>query len=267
MVLIPIVIILVLSTTQFWISLVIAVVAFIGARELLAMVSNRSGGDGSDEGGWRFLGALPAAVLPVFVYFSGFQIILPYLTLTVFVCIVLRLRFGRDLTGSFNWLLGVLLSVFYLAIPLTAFVGIKSFEGGGYWILFVLVIVWANDTFAYYSGRLIGSTKLSPVISPNKTYEGAVGGLVGGVVIAFLYNHFLSMGLGIFELIILAIILGVIGIIGDLAESLIKRATGVKDSGNLIPGHGGLLDRIDSLIFTIPVIYYYLLWQGVAASG
>jgi len=263
LVLIPVVIILVLGTSQFWMSVIISVVAFIGARELLAMVSKRQGRGDAVEGGWRFLGALPAAAMPLVVYLGGGGSLLPYMTLFVFVCIALRLRFGRDLTDSLNWLLGVLLGVVYLAVPLTAFVGIKGFERGGYWILFVLVIVWANDTFAYYTGRIFGTNKLSPVISPNKTYEGAIGGLVGGVVVAFLYNHFLSMGLGLFELIIVAIVLGIIGITGDLAESLIKRATGVKDSGNLIPGHGGVMDRIDSLIFTVPALYYYLLWQGV----
>jgi len=100
------------------------------------------------------------------------------------------------------------------------------------------------------------------VISPNKTYEGALGGLVGGVVAALLYNYYLSMGLASPRLIILALILGVVGITGDLAESLIKRASGVKDSGSLIPGHGGVMDRIDSLVFTVPLLYYYLSWQG-----
>ncbi len=242
-------------------AVIIALVAFIGARELLAMVSNRQGG-GVCEGGWRFLGALPAAVTPLVVYFGGAGSILPYMTFFIFVCIVLRLRFGRDLTDSLNWLLGVLLGVVYLAVPLTAFVGIKGLEQGGYWILFVLVIVWANDTFAYYTGKIFGTNKLSPVISPNKTYEGAIGGLVGGAVVGFLYNYFLSMGLGLFEFISVAIILGIIGITGDLAESLIKRATGVKDAGSLIPGHGGVMDRIDSLIFTVPALYYYLLWRG-----
>jgi len=253
----------VLGTSQFWISVIIAVVAFIGARELLAMVSNRQGRAGASSGGWSFLGALPAAAMPLVVYLCGADGILPYMIFFVFACIALRLRFGRDLTDSLNWLLGVLLGVVYLSIPLTAFVGIKGLEQGGYWILFVLVIVWGNDTFAYYTGRVFGTHKLSPVISPNKTYEGAIGGLAGGVVIAFLYNHFLSMGLGLFEFILVAVVLGVIGITGDLAESLIKRATGVKDAGNLIPGHGGVMDRIDSLIFTVPVLYYYLLWKGV----
>ena len=227
------------------------------------MVAKREGKDVNTGGRLGLLGALPAAILPLVVYFGGAGSVLPYLILSVFVCIALRMRFGSDLTDSLNWLLGILLAVVYLAIPLTAFVGIKGIAGGGYWILLVLVIVWANDTFAYYTGRLVGLKKLSPVISPNKTYEGAIGGLVGGVIIALLYNYFLGMELGFFECVFVAIVLGIIGITGDLVESLIKRACDVKDSGNLIPGHGGLMDRIDSLIFTVPALYYYLLWQGV----
>jgi phosphatidate cytidylyltransferase len=244
-------------------SLVMSFVVFLGAKELIRMVANRQGQNTLALGGWTWLGALPAAFLPFFVYLAGYQIVLPYLIFIVFVCLALRMRFGGELSVSLNWLLGVLLALVYLAIPLTAFVGIKGFAGGGFWLLFVMVIVWANDIFAYYTGKLLGTNKLSPVISPNKTYEGAIGGLVGGVVVAFLYNYYFSMGMGFFGIIFVAVILGIIGITGDLAESLIKRATGVKDSGTLIPGHGGVMDRIDSLIFTVPALYYYLLWQGV----
>jgi phosphatidate cytidylyltransferase len=244
-------------------SLVISLVAFLGAKELIQMVANRHGSGVADLGGWTSLGALPAAFLPVFVYLAGSQAVLPYLIFFVFVCLALRMRFGGELSASLNWLLGVLLALVYLAIPLTTFVGIKGLASGGFWLLFVLVIVWANDTFAYYTGKLIGTNKLSPVISPNKTYEGAIGGLVGGVIVAFIYNYYFSMGMGFFAVIFVAVVLGIIGISGDLVESLIKRASGVKDSGTLIPGHGGVMDRIDSLIFTVPALYYYLLWQGV----
>lgn len=258
----PVVIIVVLYASALWMSLVMSVVAFLGARELVSMVSNRNGQNFVDDSGWAIVGALPAAFFPVLVYWAGIQIVLPYLIFFVFVCLAVRMRFGGELSSSLDWLLGVMLGLIYLAVPLTAFVSIKGLEHGGYWILFVLVIVWANDTFAYYTGKTLGTNKLSPVISPNKTYEGAIGGLVGGVVIAFIYNHYFSMELGFFQVIIVAVILGIIGITGDLAESLIKRATGVKDSGSLIPGHGGLMDRIDSLVFTVPALYYYLLWTG-----
>jgi phosphatidate cytidylyltransferase len=112
---------------------------------------------------------------------------------------------------------------------------------------------------AYITGRLIGRHKMSPVISPNKTIEGAAGGIIFGAVAAIVLNLYLELGMGLASVVILSVVIGVVAIIGDLAESVIKRGAGVKDSGSIIPGHGGVLDRIDSIIFTVPVLYYYIL--------
>ena len=134
--------------------------------------------------------------------------------------------------------------------------GLASWPGT--WLVFFpLVVTWVCDTFAMFGGRIFGGPKLSPVISPGKTRSGAIAGIVGALLVALLFGLavFPRAGIeaGLGELLLIAAILSVVGQAGDLAESLLKREAGVKDSGTLIPGHGGILDRFDSLYFVIPV--------------
>ncbi len=124
----------------------------------------------------------------------------------------------------------------------------------------VLAIIWLGDTFALFVGKKFGRTRFASQISPKKTNEGAIGGLAAGVLGAVLLQIFLFQGLPLLHVIGLSVLLGIFGQLGDLAESLLKRAAEIKDSSNLIPGHGGVLDRLDSLLFAFPVTYLYLLF-------
>jgi len=136
---------------------------------------------------------------------------------------------------------------------------IDNMEIGVGLIVLFIAIIWCGDTGAYAIGRLFGRHKLIPTISPGKTIEGTMGGLffgiLGGIAIKYV---FLPEVIALHHVIILGILLGIIGQTGDLGESLLKRNANMKDSGNLIPGHGGVLDRCDSMILTAPVFYYYL---------
>lgn len=130
---------------------------------------------------------------------------------------------------------------------------------------FPLVIVWVCDSAAMFGGRIVGGKKLAPVVSPSKTVAGGIAGLVGGAVVAALWAAFLfppaGVSIGVATAAILGIVLAAVGQVGDLAESLVKREAGVKDSSTLIPGHGGVLDRLDSLYFVLPVAaaaYHFL---------
>jgi phosphatidate cytidylyltransferase len=137
---------------------------------------------------------------------------------------------------------------------------------GNSWLLVLTAITAGSDSGAYYCGRRFGKHKLCPLVSPNKTIEGAVGGFVVGVMGAVLMALLLRVEVSMFFLMPAAFLLTGVGIIGDLTESVIKRATATKDSGTLLGGHGGLLDRIDSLLFAGPVLYYFLVWyQHVTA--
>ncbi|MEO5902561.1 MAG: phosphatidate cytidylyltransferase [Gemmatimonadaceae bacterium] len=130
-------------------------------------------------------------------------------------------------------------------------------------VMFPIAVTWATDTGAYAFGRMLGKHKLIPAVSPAKTIEGAIGGLLVAIIGAWLYSHlllrpFAQLGLSPTGLVIFGIAIGVVGQLGDLAESLLKRDAGVKDSSKLLPGHGGILDRFDSLLFVLPVAYLLL---------
>lgn len=121
------------------------------------------------------------------------------------------------------------------------------------------LIVFAGDTFAYYTGRKFGKNKLAPKVSPGKTVEGAIGGLIGNILVVVIAHFSFFPELRLVHGIPLALVMGALGITGDLCESMIKRGAKAKDAGKLIPGHGGLLDRLDSMLFNAPVLYYFYL--------
>ncbi len=135
---------------------------------------------------------------------------------------------------------------------------IADLPQGRFWLLFLMGVIFAGDTLAYYSGRALGRHALARRISPKKTVEGAIGGLVGSGAAAMVLGRLFFPSWTLFSLAELGIFLGFIGQIGDLFESVIKRAVGVKDSGRLLPGHGGLLDRVDALLLATPALYYWL---------
>lgn len=127
------------------------------------------------------------------------------------------------------------------------------------WILMItLISIWVCDTFAYFFGKSFGKHKIYPKISPKKSWEGSIAGFVGAILAFAILVHFLIPGFPIYHAIILGALSGSIGQIGDLAESQFKREAGVKDSSNILPGHGGIFDRFDSIIFVVPVVYIYL---------
>lgn len=155
----------------------------------------------------------------------------------------------------------IVLGPIYVALPLAILLLIDMLPNGNLWIFFLLSVIMASDTSAFYMGRLFGRHKLHETISPGKTWEGAIGGLIGALMAAIIFLKivpFHPLGIGI---LILAFAMSISGQLGDLAESMLKRVHGVKDSGGLLPGHGGILDRIDGLIFAIPMLYLYIcLW-------
>ena len=128
------------------------------------------------------------------------------------------------------------------------------------WVLITLLSTFAVDTTAYFVGRAFGKHKLAPNISPGKTWEGAIGGLTAGMAAVIILSLALGVEMGYGPLIIIGVLIGTIAQVGDLAESKLKRVTGVKDSGAIIPGHGGILDRLDSVVLTGVVVYYCLEW-------
>ncbi|HTE84441.1 MAG TPA: CDP-archaeol synthase [Dehalococcoidia bacterium] len=136
-------------------------------------------------------------------------------------------------------------------------------SSGRDWVLFVLLVTFASDTAAYATGRLLGRHRLAPRISPAKTVEGAVGGLAGATLVALLAGGILGLAQAPLRLLILGLLVSVAAQLGDLCESALKRRLDVKDAGWLLPGHGGLLDRLDSLLFAGAVVYYAVQWMSL----
>lgn len=147
----------------------------------------------------------------------------------------------------------------YVAFPLGHLLLLRQLPFGAFLIFFVLLVSWAGDAAAYYAGKCLGSHPIAPVLSPQKTVEGFVGGLLVAPLVAWLSQMWFLPILSLLDCVVLGLLLTGIGLVGDLAESAFKRQAGVKDSGGLIPGHGGMLDRVDSLLLTIPTFYYYIL--------
>jgi len=159
-------------------------------------------------------------------------------------------------------LMSELFGIFYLALFLYPALPIRydfGNETGLHWTLLLLFVIWTGDTVALAVGKTLGKSPFAPVLSPKKTKEGAMAGLLGGVGIAAAVQHFLFPDLPLNHVLVAAVLLGFFGQLGDLAESMLKRAAEIKDSSQLIPGHGGVLDRMDSLLFAYPVLYFYLL--------
>ncbi len=152
----------------------------------------------------------------------------------------------------------VLMAFTYGSGGLTALSALRQWTDGGWWVVAALVITWGNDTAAYFAGRFLGKHKLYPEVSPNKTWEGFAGGFVGSVGGLFIVRGFFFPTLTIVDCVALGVLGGILGPAGDLCESMLKRAYGVKDSGKSIPGHGGMLDRIDALIFNAPMVLLYV---------
>jgi len=169
----------------------------------------------------------------------------------------------------------------YVALPMASLVQLREQWRGGFFLLYLLLLVWAGDIFAYFIGKPFGRHRMSPRVSPNKTWEGAAASVVASVGVgillfhyavpistALLRTHLIEQKDGIFSqqsslvpIIVLSIVLNVAAQLGDLVESLIKRGAGMKDSGAVLPGHGGMFDRIDALLFAAPVLWCYMAWR------
>ncbi len=159
-------------------------------------------------------------------------------------------------TGAAYQVLGVV----YIPLLASYLVRLRNADHGGAWLFCLLVVVAAGDIGAYYFGSYLGRHKLCPAVSPKKTVEGAAGGLVGNLLAGACFKLWLLSRVGWFQMAAFVLAAGILGQVGDLFESAFKRSSGIKDSGRLLPGHGGFLDRIDALLFAAPAAYFLQQW-------
>jgi phosphatidate cytidylyltransferase len=220
------------------------------------------------------VGIVAAAVLPLVVHAQQLGLVrVPFsapvlvLLLTVIVSLFLRSPAERPLGASAITLFGVVYTggLLSFAYALRNFDYVVGQAAGAVVVAFPLLLTWATDIGAFFVGRAVGGRKLMPSISPGKTVSGAVGGVLAAVVVAWLFQRYAlipiaQLALRPFALVGVAVAISVVGQLGDLVESQLKREGNVKDSSHLIPGHGGVLDRLDSLLFTFPVAFVLLRW-------
>jgi len=157
---------------------------------------------------------------------------------------------------NWGWTLA---GTFYIGWMLSYWIIIRNLEFGREWVLWGMLITFGNDTAAYCTGKIWGKHTLAPAISPAKTWEGSIGGIIGTVICAIVLGLLFKLPITPLQIILLGFAVSILAQLGDLIGSLLKRNTGTKDSSKLLPGHGGILDRADSLIFTGMVIYYHVL--------
>jgi phosphatidate cytidylyltransferase len=207
----------------------------------------------------RLAGYALAAALFADVVWPGWLAGVPCTPLGALVLLTFTLARGRD-HESVSAAAATLLGAVYLGAlgGTIAGLGVLPPASDGAWrVALLLVIIVFSDSFAFFVGHAIGRRRLAPAVSPGKSVEGAIGGLVGGVLGALAVRHVGLPALPVLHALALGALVAAMGVVGDLDESLMKRWAGVKDSGTLFPGHGGMLDRLDSLLFGAPVLYYY----------
>lgn len=179
------------------------------------------------------------------------------LLIIMFMTLIMNLAFNSNEVPRklFHTIFGMV----YIGLPLLILPMIPEYNGGNHpWMLAsVFILIWCNDTFAYLTGRSFGKHKLYERISPNKTWEGFAGGVIAAIIASSIMSYYLTF-MPLIGWIGLALIVVIFGTVGDLFESALKRSFNLKDSGSFMPGHGGILDRIDSLLFTLPPAYFYL---------
>jgi len=190
------------------------------------------------------------------------DLLTPLLLTSAVVLSLIGILARRQKEGAFTSWVWTMAGILYIGWLLSHLVALRGLANGRNLVFFVLFVTWVSDTTAFFIGRRFGQHKLAPSISPGKTWEGAIGGICGAIAVSTLFfapTPF-QLPLVYWQAILLSALASILGQVGDLVESLFKRNMGVKDSGWLMPGHGGILDRIDSLVFAGTVVYYYAIW-------
>ena len=190
----------------------------------------------------------------------NYDFLIPILLTSSVVLPLILLLFRQRKEAAFAGWAWTVAGILYIGWLLSHLVALRNLDGGRDWIFLALFTNFGSDTVAFLIGRALGRHRLAPAISPRKTWEGAVAGVVGAIIASLILAVLLNLPINYGQAVLLGLAVSIFGQFGDLAESLLKRNMGVKDSGKLLPGHGGLLDRLDSVVFAGVVVYYYVIW-------
>ena len=208
-----------------------------------------------------------AVGLTVAAYLGGWPWLSPALFLSLLLVTLTAIVSSQDVSDKFPMVLHGAFGVLGIAWCLSHFVVLRSMQAGQWYLLFMCITVWVSDSMSMYTGKYLGRRRMAGALSPGKTWEGAVGGAMSGVVSAGMAAPFLVPQLLLWQSLLLGFLITLAAQISDLGESMLKRYTGAKDSSGLIPGHGGGLDRIDSMLFAAPTLCYALEVLGKAPAA
>jgi phosphatidate cytidylyltransferase len=255
----PLILFLIFRGPSWGFYLLVVPTILLGSFELFAMTHP---GDRFSQS----MGVLLSAGLSAALYFYTRD---SRVLLTAFVAVTLAgplltlVRLGEIKTAALR-ILSLSAGPLFVGVPLTmlALLHRDSGKEGPALVVAALAFSWAADTGGYFGGRFFGKHKLYEAVSPKKTVEGSIGGLIGSALSALILGPWLLRTIPLVQLVVLSLLAGALGQAGDLGESLIKRSVGVKDSGAIVPGHGGILDRVDALLYTSVVVYLYQVWRS-----
>jgi phosphatidate cytidylyltransferase len=231
-------------------ALFVGLVAAVGLLEYYALVLSR------ETTATKVAGLVLGSTLFVSFY-AGIQVVPVVLVLVFLGCALISLTRFDPQTPESEMLYKHVTGLVYIPFLLGHLVLIRNWDKGVTWIFFLMTVVFAGDMAAYYIGKAVGRHKLWPSISPGKTMEGAVAGLMANVLVGSLFKPLCCPEFGWGYWFALILVIGTLGQTGDLVESMLKRSVHLKDSGKILPGHGGLLDRIDAMLFAAPALYYF----------
>jgi phosphatidate cytidylyltransferase len=286
-ILIPLVLLLVLKAPLYWMAIVAGIVAMLAIAEFLKL-TEAYGVEPLRQVTYGYVALFFVAVIisvskttPLVETSAMTYFIVVAVALAPFVFLTLAMR-RRSLSSGYPAAATSVFALAYIAVPMALLIGIRQQAAGAIYVIYTLLVVWAGDIFAYFVGKSLGRHHMAPRISPKKTWEGAVASVAASVLVGTLwFRHAAAISTWLLQLnwlarrdgmfgleqppltsiIVLSVIVNVAAQLGDLVESLIKRGAGVKDSGSILPGHGGMLDRIDAMLFATPVVWAWSAWR------
>ncbi len=264
LILVPVLFLILLKGPPLAFTLVVVLVTFKGLNEYLTIVT--AARDSSDNHKTtlplliltHFMGA--AIISAAHLAGAGGALAMVAVNLLI-VALVVVLTFSQDstmLTFASRQVMGIV----YIPLFLSFLVLIRNSDQGAVWVIWTFLIVAASDTGAFYVGTHFGRHKLSPRVSPNKSVEGSVAGIFAAIIVGVVFDLLFIQGVSLFQAACFSALAAALGQVGDLFESALKRRGGIKDSGSILPGHGGILDRIDGLIFALPLAFAFKLLLG-----
>jgi len=236
-----------------WFTILVAIWGVLAAFEFYRMVNT------SRVPPLTYFGLIWTLLFILSPHFN-YDFLIPLLLTSAVILSLIWLLLHPQKEGAFAGWAWTIAGILYVGWLLSYFVALRGLDGGRDWVFFALFTTFGSDTAAFFTGRAWGRHYLAPNISPGKTWEGAIAGVFVAIIVSLVLVTLFSLPLGYGQAILLGLLVSIFGQLGDLVESLLKRNMGVKDSGKLIPGHGGVLDRIDSVVFAGVVVYYYVIW-------